>query len=201
MSFHMFLWFFIKLVIGCRELDFLAKIMPRWVSCVWREVLSLCDLKIEQHFRGCQSDIFLIKFSHHVGAETIKLLDKKIDWHGQRPDPAGSIWAEVEAWCREGQGASRVLFWKYHSGCWRTDWRGSQTQGAECCGIPPWLSGENRTTNSTENSGTNCKDRKQIFSWGGRSWTQGPTGGKAMEPLCDLVMMDCVFVRTHYPTR
>ena len=196
----MFLWFFIKLVIGCRELDFLAKIMPQWVSCVWKEVLSLCDLKIEQHFRGCQSDTFLIKFSHHVGAETIKLLDKKIDWHGQRPDPAGSIWAEVEAWCGEGQGASRVLF-----GNTTLDVEGQIGEearlGAECCGIPPWLSGENRTTNSTENSGTNYKDRKQIFGCRGRSWTQGPTGGKAMEPLCDLVVMDCVFVRTHYPTR
>ena len=36
---------------------------------------------------------------------------------------------------------------------------------------------------------------------GGRSWTRGPTGGKVMEPLCDLVVMDCAFVRTHYPTR
>ena len=58
---------------------------------MWREGLSLCDLKTEQQFRCYQSDTFLIKLPHHVRAETIKLLDKSIDWYGQ--------WAEARP-CR-----------------------------------------------------------------------------------------------------
>lgn len=194
----MVLWFFIKLVIGCRELDFLAKIMPQWVSYVWREVLSLGDLKIQQHFRACQSDTFLIKLSHHIRAETIKVLDRNIDWYGQRPDPPGSIWAEVEAWWGEwGRKQAECYFGNTTLDIEGQIGKEARLRGLSAVGFHHGFleKTEQQTVQKTVEPAIRTESRSWVGEgegWEGRRWTQGPTGGKLMEPLCDLVVMDCV---------
>lgn len=79
--------------------------------------------------------------------------------------------------------------------------------GAECCGIPSWLFWRKQNNKQHRKQWNQLQGQKADLQlgrergWGGRSWTQGPTGGKVMEPLCDLVVTDCAFVRTRYPTR